>query len=120
MKILVCGGRNFKDVEFIRNWLDEFSKTNDISHVIHGACKGVDRIAHTWCHERGIHPVACEALWESMGNAAGPIRNMSMIMLEPDLVVAFPGGAGTKSMTDLARNAGIKVIEIAKLFPEKV
>jgi predicted Rossmann-fold nucleotide-binding protein len=55
------------------------------------------------------------APWKSQGRAAGPRRNLTMFEAShPDLVVAFPGGAGTANMIEIAREAGTKVIEIAQ------
>lgn len=47
------------------------------------------------------------------GKAAGPIRNQHMIdTAKPDLVVSFPGGAGTADMVRRAKAAGVRVIEV--------
>ena len=40
------------------------------------------------------------------------MRNRSMLALNPDLVLAFPGGIGTANMVRIAREAGILVTEI--------
>jgi hypothetical protein len=43
------------------------------------------------------------ANWKVYGRAAGPIRNMKMLLEgKPDLVVAFPGGIGTADMVKKA------------------
>jgi len=37
--------------------------------------------------------------WDELGKKAGPLRNQRMLDEgKPDLVVAFPGGGGTKDM----------------------
>jgi hypothetical protein len=44
--------------------------------------------------------------------AAGPRRNRRMLVaFKPDVVLAFPGGAGTASCCAVARELGIPVIE---------
>lgn len=51
--------------------------------------------------------------WKTHGKRAGSIRNQKMIDdYHPQLVVAFPGGAGTADMVRRARAAGIEVREI--------
>jgi predicted Rossmann-fold nucleotide-binding protein len=46
-----------------------------------------------------------------MGLAAGPIRNQQMIDEgKPDLVIAFPGGAGTHDMMARATKANLQQI----------
>ena len=52
------------------------------------------------------------AQWGKFGDAAGPIRNAKMLEEELDLVVAFPGGAGTADMVRRSKKAGFKVMEV--------
>ena len=50
--------------------------------------------------------------WKQYGRGAGPIRNREMLQYsEPDIVVAFPGGAGTADMIRAARTAGYPVVQ---------
>lgn len=49
-------------------------------------------------------------LWESFGQRAGYLRNLAMLQLEPDLVIAFTNGSpGTQHTIDEARRRGIPV-----------
>lgn len=60
MRLLVCGGRDWKDMESIKNALDML--LNDgISVVIHGGAKGADDLAGWWCRRCGIIPVLRDA-----------------------------------------------------------
>lgn len=54
------------------------------------------------------------ANWEAFGAAAGPVRNRWMLDLEPDLVIAFPGGKGTKNMIEQAKKRGVPVMVISE------
>lgn len=115
MKILVTGGREYADKEFLYKFLDGLlvDEENMITHVIHGDARGADRLAHGWAVLKGIQPVRCPALWDVDGvyiSRAGLIRNENMLMLNPDCVVAFPGGRGTAHMVRIAKLAGIPVI----------
>ena len=48
-----------------------------------------------------------------IGKRAGPLRNQRMLDEgKPDLVVAFPGGGGTKDMVRRAVKAGVSVHEV--------
>jgi hypothetical protein len=74
---------------------------------------GADLGAFLWAVQNSKKIKTYEAEWSKYGRAAGPIRNRRMIEEgKPNLVVAFPGGAGTANMTKLAREAGIKVIQV--------
>lgn len=107
MKVLVCGGRDYADKEFVFETLDSIP---GITTIIHGAATGADSLGALWATEKGIRVLAVPANWKEYGKSAGPIRNREMLKLEPDLVVAFPGGKGTKDMMQVARKAGIKTI----------
>jgi hypothetical protein len=120
MKILVCGGRDFTDIEFLYTWLNSFAaeqndKRDRIKILIHGDARGADRLAHGWAVLSRVQPVRCPALWDDepqgWGTRAGAVRNEAMLLLAPDVVIAFPGGDGTAHMVRIATRAHIKVIE---------
>lgn len=116
-KVLVCGGRKFDNERLIYRELDEYHERTSISHLIQGGAPGVDTIARDWARSRGVQPVTCEALWDyyrqhGSSKAAGPIRNRAMLLLSPDIVLAFPGGAGTSNMVQIALKAKLKVYRV--------
>jgi hypothetical protein len=118
MKVLVCGGRRYDNRQLLVETLDRLDREHNFLLLIHGAAPGADRMAGWWAKARGIQPVECPALWDfwrkrGQAAAAGPNRNHKMLLLQPDLVVAFPGGDGTANMVEIARRAGIKVIEVS-------
>lgn len=124
MRILVCGGRDYQDRSAVWRWLDSNTpRTEPDEHgndmpanvtIIHGACPtGADRWADEWavCNWTGLAEFPAD--WKKYGRSAGPRRNQQMLDEgKPDVVAAFPGGAGTASMKSLARRAGIKVVEV--------
>ena len=114
-KLLVCGGRDYTDKEAIWNLLDRAHAKFNITHLIHGCAKGVDRLAGEWANARGVQEVSCPANWERFKNAAGPIRNQYMAELDPNALIAFPGGKGTKNMVEQAARHGITVYSASKL-----
>lgn len=114
LRVLVCGGRDFRDKSFLFATLDRLHRERGIAVIIHGDANGTDYLANRWAGERPVHVLAFPADWNKHGRAAGPIRNQRMLDEgKPDLVVAFPGGRGTEDMKCKARKAGITVIEIA-------
>ena len=113
MKVLVCGGRDFKDYEKLWNFLDDFHKQYTITEIIHGAAKGADLYAHVWAVGRKVPVSSVPADWKTYRNAAGPIRNSQMLKLSPDYVIAFSGGRGTANMVQQAIKAGVQVITVS-------
>ena len=111
MKVLVCGGRDYKDK--IRVFVELNALRPDV--VVHGACPtGADRFAREYCEDtkQGITEDAHPAKWHKHGPAAGPIRNREMLATKPDVVLAFPGGRGTADMVKQAELAGLNVIRV--------
>ena len=110
VKVLVCGGRDFNDKEMLNNQLNELHRKINISLIIEGVAKGADTLASQWATDHKIANLRFPALWNRHGKAAGPIRNIRMLEDgSPDLVVAFPGGKGTKHMVKMAKDREIEV-----------
>lgn len=114
-RVLVCGGRDFNDRDFVWNSLCEL----DASHgpfqvVIHGCATGADQEAMGWAQCLGRKHTPFRADWRTHGKAAGPLRNQRMLDEgKPALVIAFPGGRGTADMVRRAKSAGLPVIELS-------
>lgn len=113
--VLVCGGRDYRDMDRVYEVLDGLGP---VVQVVHGDCRGgttdrrgADHWAEVWAADRGIPWAAYPARWEADGLAAGPRRNARMLReAKPDLVVAFPGGKGTRDMVKKASNAGLPIV----------
>ncbi len=128
MNLLVCGGRDYgviverKEADTVRMYaiLDDFALSAREAHdpinvVIHGAAEGADKLADGWAVMRGIQPVRCPAIWTPNGlynPRAGLQRNVAMLWLKVDCVIAFPGGRGTAHMVSAARQKNVRVILI--------
>lgn len=100
------------DKAYLWEALDTLLKDKPVHFIIQGGARGADALADDWATQHGIHSVTVHALWKRYGPGAGPKRNEAMLMLEPDLVIAFPGGRGTDNMIQLAKEAMIQVIRI--------
>lgn len=111
MKVLVCGGRDYQERDYVFKELDKANQVLKIDCIVSGMAKGVDSYAAQWAKSRhvGLHPFP--ANWNKYGKAAGPIRNQQMIDEgKPDLVLAFSGGTGTNDMINKAKKHNIEVI----------
>jgi hypothetical protein len=94
--------------------LDKLHAEAGIDHLIEGGARGADLHARTWARDRGVSRETYEADWENHGTFAGPMRNRRMLDEgKPDLVIAFPGGKGTRNMLKQARDRGVECVEIA-------
>lgn len=113
IKLIVCGGRDYADKEKVFATLDKIAQAKGEVFVIQGGMTGADKIAADWAASRGFPCAEVVALWDYFGKAAGPKRNLWMTYMGPQGVVAFPGGDGTEGMKAIARDLGLKVMEIA-------
>ena len=118
-KVLVCGGRDYDNRERIFGVLDKALRAATLAGksftLVHGGAKGADSLSHVWASMRKEHVTVrvYEADWKTHGRAAGPIRNRLMLTSEnPDVIVAFEGGAGTADMIRQGRKAGVDVYEV--------
>jgi len=110
VKVIVCGSRYWNNVELVINRLKDLPEG---SHIIHGDCKGADRIAGTVGKSLGFKVTAVPAEWNRFGDNAGPLRNTDMLNMNPHLVIAFHNNLlqsrGTKDMVLKTVNENIPV-----------
>lgn len=114
LRVLVCGGRAYADPHRLERVLDTLNETKGpFGLLIVGDATGADAFAKNWARQRHLQALSFKADWNKHGRAAGPIRNANMLTAgKPDLVVAFPGGPGTKDMVAQARRRGVTVLEV--------
>jgi hypothetical protein len=109
MKILITGGRNYKNKKLLYSVLDYINEQTPIESLAHGDCTGADLLAKEWCLAKSIKSTAYPADW-SIGKKAGPMRNAYMLKdFEPDMVLAFDGGRGTANAIQFAKKMGFPV-----------
>jgi hypothetical protein len=122
--VLVTGGRTFNDRPWLWAGLDLLHGMQPITEIIEGGAPGADVRAAEWCQRRlGKEPTTVEAEWEKYSaglkagqkNPAGAIRNREMAKLNPDVVLACPGGPGTADMVKVAKAHRLKVIFLEKM-----
>ncbi len=112
MRIAVTGGRGFTNAWLLCERLDEYRK--GCTAVIQGGHRaGADKLARDWAYSRGIQTITYDFLG-GHGASGGPRRNRFMMEdAGADLLVAFPGGRGTKSCIKEAQRFGINVVVVA-------
>lgn len=107
MRVLVCGGRTYRNYRAVTRELAHLRPTDVL---VHGGAPGADTLAaKLWPYQAEVWP----AEWDQFGKAAGPIRNRLMLESGIDLVIAFPGGRGTADLTRRALELGVWVMSIA-------
>jgi hypothetical protein len=121
MRVLVTGGRDFRNREWLFAGLDLLNEVSGgITELIEGGASGADCLAANWAiwkKDRTGKPehTKVPAEWGKHGRSAGYIRNIEMAQMDPDVVLACPGGRGTANMVSVARARGIRVVFLEKM-----
>lgn len=111
MKALVCGSGDLTDGDFVFRELDRIDAERRITLVVEGGQRtydvgrrtvgGADFHAHRWAVERARMTERSTVGWTAADGAA-----------RPDVVIAFPGGEGTRDCVRQAMASGVPVVLI--------
>lgn len=129
--VLVCGGRNFATPEdkpnedyvnergYFLSRMDMLWEQKSPDLIVHGNAEGPDKLSGLYALDKECNVMVVPAKWATHGRSAGPKRNWEMLQLQHvDLVVAFPGGTGTKNMREQAEKAGIRVVNLQEDYEQ--
>lgn len=123
-KVIVAGGRDFKDKKLLTSRLNKYTFLFEDVVVITGAQKsrewdpakgrwfyfGADYLAEEWAHSKRYLVMRFHPDWDKHGKKAGPIRNREMAAFGDYLVAFWDGKSkGTANMIEEARKANLKI-----------
>ena len=115
MKVLVCGGRDYNDYDVLKCVMEKVMDcySAEVKVVISGLAKGGDKLGERWAEENDIEVEGYRAEWNKYGKRAGWLRNVRMADEgRPNIIVALPGGRGTKMMIDIGVDRKIDTIVV--------
>ncbi len=113
-RVIVAGGRDFNDYEYMRSKLNELIIEN-ITFGVHvkiisGMANGADTLAVRYADEMEFTKILFPANWKRFPRIAGFLRNEDMLSIATHLVAFWDGEShGTKHMIEIARRNGIPV-----------
>lgn len=119
--VILCGGRQYRLSPADRQQLDALHAQWHFSRVLSGGAPGADTGGESWARGAGVPVQRVSAEWARYGRSAGARRNHAMVAQCAEasgLVIAFPGGAGTRHCLALATRAGLQVIRVGWLSAE--
>ena len=116
MKVIVAGGRDFTDYEYLSNslktklgeiYLDQYNPRSDYIEIVSGGARGADALGEKFAEEYKLPVKLFPADWEQYGKSAGAIRNRQMAEYA-DMLIAFWDGSskGTKNMIETMKKLG--------------
>ena len=111
MRIIIAGGRDFKDYERLKLVVEYNVQYLDCIEIICGEAKGADILGKQLAISKGWTVYSYHAChWERYGKAAGYRRNEEMVKHAEALIAFWDGKSkGTKHMIDLAQKHKLKV-----------
>ena len=114
-KIIVTGGRNYKDYEVVKSALDWAASEFAAQEVVIGGSGG-DALAKRWAKESGMWVTTFKPLWHIFKGQAGQLRNVLMVNGNKDAkcLIAFPGGKTVTNCIGCALSVGIKCFQVDK------
>ena len=118
MKVIVAGGRDFKNYKLLKCTLDNFQQEyGNITEVISGTAIGVDKLGEQYANENNIPIKRFVPDWQGLGKKAGHVRNRKMGDYAKEhngMLAAFwdKQSKGTKGMIDYAKKIGLKSVVV--------
>ena len=118
MKVIVAGGRDFKNYKLLKCTLDNFQQEyGKITEVISGTAVGVDKLGEQYANENNITIKRFVPDWEGLGKKAGHVRNRQMGDYAKEhngMLVAFwdKQSKGTKGMIEYVKKIGLKSVVV--------
>lgn len=110
MRVIIAGGRNFNDYEFLKTKCNHILQNQDEVIIISGGAKGADALGERYAKERGYTLESFPAKWGEYGKKAGMIRNTEMADNSDSLIAFWDGKSkGTKHMIDTATKKQLPV-----------
>ena len=111
LKVIVAGGREFKDYQKVKDSLQFYLKRFEPSgiEIVSGGAKGADSLGERYAREFGCQVKRFPADWKKYGLGAGPVRNNEMAQYADALVAFDTGGKGTANMIKQATAKGLFV-----------
>ena len=101
MKVIVAGSRSIEEFSIVDEILNSIKKTVNISKVISGTARGVDKLGEKWAKENHIQIEHYPADWNKYGKSAGYRRNAEMAVMGDLLVCIWDGESrGSQHMYD--------------------
>ena len=101
MKVIIAGSREIEDMKEVEAAIKESGFS--ITEVVSGTARGVDCLGEKWAMENDRRLAVFRAEWETLGKAAGFIRNRRMAEYADALIAVWDGKSkGTMNMIDNA------------------
>lgn len=113
-RVAIVGSRLFNNYPYFEAKLKTWEAVYGvITEIVSGGATGVDRLAERYADSQKRRKRIHRADWNKYGNAAGPMRNTTIVNDGIQALIAFPDAksVGTRDSITKARAKGIPVFE---------
>ena len=115
INVLVTGGRTGVEKEVVWRAMDGIGWLLPDFNLGHGAAHGVDTFVEDWCKYHGVaytrYPI--DGRLDGFKSDAPKLRNVRMFEChQPEFLIAFPGGPGTRHAFKEAERRKITILDI--------
>lgn len=108
MRVIIAGSRWITDADPVVEAIEASGWRDQITTVIQGGCRGVDRTAKEWAFFNRKECVTVRADWKAHGRSAGPLRNRVMLGRADAVIAVWDGcSRGTADMIRATQEAGV-------------
>jgi YspA, cpYpsA-related SLOG family len=108
VKTIIAGSRTIEDYLLVEQAIRESGF--EITEVVSGTARGVDRLGEQWAFQRGIPVQRFFPDWDQFGKRAGFLRNEQMAKYAEALIaVSKNGSSGTNDMIRRAELNNLKI-----------
>ena len=108
MKVIIAGGRNFKNTKRDCDLLLNLHQKYNFTEIVSGTAKGADAFGESFARYIKLPIKKFKPDW-SLGKIGGILRNEQMAKYA-DALILFEGGKGSKNMMDNALKYNIKIL----------
>lgn len=113
MKVIIAGGREFKNYGRLKNMCDYFLGNLNEVEVVCGMARGADKLGKQYAEEKNFKVAKFPADWEKSGKGAGAIRNEEMAIYADALILFWDGmSRGSADMLKRAKAHKLKIREV--------
>jgi hypothetical protein len=113
VKVIVAGGREFKDAEMLKEVIDKYQAEKGNIEIVSGMAKGADKLGWWYAKHYGTGLAEFPADWNRLGRRAGYLRNEQMAKYADECIAFWDGESrGTMHMINIMEKMGKPVLVI--------
>ncbi len=114
MKVLICGGQNISDKNFVFSYLENLHIKRNIQQIVCSDILGANLLASQWAEEKKIDYSIYQPNAAKDGIAANIVKNKLIFETEKNfsMILSFPGDNNLIGMTSTIKKDNMPVVKV--------